>query len=169
VSDRWGRAVALGVVALAAKKNETFTFVHVSDKNTVWRFAINAPQGKVLAAMRPVLVAFINRAVTGPQPLQPVPQAAPNVPSTPWVADKLAKLAKLKVDGVLQEVTDRLPCRLDPTTTSFNSAGDLAAALQRAESAHAEHEKRIGRADSDWPAWYAECMVREQRGQELPV
>jgi len=70
---------------------------------------------------------------------------------------------------LLQEVTDRLPGRLDPITTSFNSAGDLAAALQRAESAHAEHKKRIGRADSDWRAWYAEHMVREQSGQELPV
>jgi hypothetical protein len=70
---------------------------------------------------------------------------------------------------LLQEVTDRLPGRLDPTTTSFNSAGDLAAALRRAESAHAEHEKRIGRADSDWPDWYAEYMVREQSGQELPA
>ncbi len=67
---------------------------------------------------------------------------------------------------LLQEVTDRLPGRLDPTTTSFNSAGDLATALHRAESAHAEHEKRIGRADSDW---YAEYMVREQSGQEVPV
>ena len=70
---------------------------------------------------------------------------------------------------LLQEVTDRRPGRLDPTTTSFNSAGDLAAALHRAESAHAEHEKRICRADSDWPDWYAEYMVREQSGQELPV
>jgi catechol 2,3-dioxygenase-like lactoylglutathione lyase family enzyme len=70
---------------------------------------------------------------------------------------------------LLQEVTDRLPGRVDPTTTSFNSAADLAAALRRAESAHGEHEKRIGRADSDWPDWYAEYMVREQSGQELPV
>jgi catechol 2,3-dioxygenase-like lactoylglutathione lyase family enzyme len=70
---------------------------------------------------------------------------------------------------LLQEVTNRLPGRLDPTTTSFNSAGDLAAALHRAESAHAEHEKRVGRADPDWPGWYAEYMVREQSGQELPV
>ena len=66
------------------------------------------------------------------------------------------------------EVTDRLPGRLDPTTTSFNSAGDLAAALRRAESAHGEHEKRIGKADPDWPDWYAEYMVGEQTGQELP-
>jgi catechol 2,3-dioxygenase-like lactoylglutathione lyase family enzyme len=70
---------------------------------------------------------------------------------------------------LLQEVTDRLPGRLDPTTTSFNSASDLAQALRRAAAAHGEHERRIRQADSDWPDWYAEYMVREQSGQELPV
>jgi hypothetical protein len=70
---------------------------------------------------------------------------------------------------LLREVTDRLPGRLDPTTTSFNSAGDLATALHRAESIHAEAEKRIGQADPDWPNRYAEYMVREQNGQEIPV
>jgi catechol 2,3-dioxygenase-like lactoylglutathione lyase family enzyme len=70
---------------------------------------------------------------------------------------------------LLQEVTNRLPGRLDPTTISFNSARDLAAALHRAESDHAEHEKRIGRTDADWPDWYAEFMVHEQDGQEPPV
>jgi catechol 2,3-dioxygenase-like lactoylglutathione lyase family enzyme len=70
---------------------------------------------------------------------------------------------------LLQEVTDRLPGRVDPSTTSFSSAGHLAAALRRAESAHGEHEKRIGRADPDWPDWYAEYMAREQSGQELPL
>ena len=70
---------------------------------------------------------------------------------------------------LLQEVTDRLPGRLDPNITSFNSAGDLAGALRRAASAHGEHEKRIGKADPDWPEWYAEYMVREQSGQELPA
>lgn len=70
---------------------------------------------------------------------------------------------------LLQEVTGRLPGRLDPTTTSFNSAGDLAPALHRAESAHAQHEKRIGRADSDWPDWYPEYMVRGRSGQEVLV
>jgi hypothetical protein len=68
---------------------------------------------------------------------------------------------------LLQEVTNRLLGRIDPTT-SFNSAGDLAVALHRAESADAEHENRIGRADSDWPDW-VEYMVREQSGQEVPV
>lgn len=70
---------------------------------------------------------------------------------------------------LLQQVTDRLPGRTDPTITSCNSAGDLAAALRRAESAHGEHEKRIGRADPDWADWYAEYLVREQNGQELPT
>ena len=69
---------------------------------------------------------------------------------------------------LLQEVTDRLPGRLDPTITSFNSVGDLARALRRAETAHGEHEKRIGKADPDWPDWYADYMVGEQSGQELP-
>ena len=70
---------------------------------------------------------------------------------------------------LLQEVTHRLPGRLDSNITSFNSASDLAEALRRAETAHGAHEKRIGKADPDWPDWYAEYMVREQTGQELPV
>jgi len=37
-----------------------------------------------------------------------------------------------------------------------------------AYNGHREHEKRIGQADANWPAWYAEYMVREQSGQELP-
>jgi hypothetical protein len=52
---------------------------------------------------------------------------------------------------------------------SFMSAAELADALRRAEAAHGEHEKRIGAADEDWPDWYAEYMVREQAGQELPT
>ncbi len=69
---------------------------------------------------------------------------------------------------LLQQVTDRLPGRVDPAITSFNSAGDLAGALRRAEAAHGEHEKGIGKADPDWPDWYARFMVAEQSGGELP-
>jgi catechol 2,3-dioxygenase-like lactoylglutathione lyase family enzyme len=69
---------------------------------------------------------------------------------------------------LLQEVTTRLPGRVDPAATSFSSAGDLAGALRRAASAHGAHEKRIGHADPNWPDWYAEYMVREQAGEELP-
>jgi catechol 2,3-dioxygenase-like lactoylglutathione lyase family enzyme len=69
---------------------------------------------------------------------------------------------------VLQEVTQRLPGRVDPATTGFSSAADLAGALRRAAAAHGEHEARTGREDPDWPSWYAEYMVREQAGAELP-
>jgi catechol 2,3-dioxygenase-like lactoylglutathione lyase family enzyme len=70
---------------------------------------------------------------------------------------------------LLQEITTRLPGRVDPAATSFASASDLAAALRRAAAAHGEHEKRTGQADENWPDWYAEYMVREQAGEELPT
>jgi hypothetical protein len=35
-------------------------------------------------------------------------------------------------------------------------------------SAHGEHEKRTGQHDADWPDWYAEYIVREQAGKQLP-
>jgi catechol 2,3-dioxygenase-like lactoylglutathione lyase family enzyme len=69
---------------------------------------------------------------------------------------------------VLQEVTTRLPGRIDPAATTFASADDLASALRRAAAAHGEHEARTGQEDPDWPVWYAEYMVREQAGIELP-
>jgi catechol 2,3-dioxygenase-like lactoylglutathione lyase family enzyme len=69
---------------------------------------------------------------------------------------------------VLQEITTRLPGRIDPAATSFASAADLASALRRAAAAHGEHEARTGQADANWPDWYAEYMVREQAGSELP-
>jgi catechol 2,3-dioxygenase-like lactoylglutathione lyase family enzyme len=69
---------------------------------------------------------------------------------------------------LLQEVTTRLPGRVDSDTTSFGSSSDLASALRRASAAHGEHEKRIGAADPNWPDWYAEYMVREQSGEKLP-
>ena len=70
---------------------------------------------------------------------------------------------------LLQEITARLPGRIDPAPTSFSSAGELAQALRRAAAAHGEHEARTGREDPDWPDWYAEYMVREQAGEELPA
>jgi catechol 2,3-dioxygenase-like lactoylglutathione lyase family enzyme len=70
---------------------------------------------------------------------------------------------------VLQEVTTRLPGRVDPGVTSFGSASDLARALRRAGAAHGQHEKRIGQADPNWPNWYAAYMVAEQAGTELPT
>jgi catechol 2,3-dioxygenase-like lactoylglutathione lyase family enzyme len=70
---------------------------------------------------------------------------------------------------LLQEVTTRLPGRIEAAETAFASTADLASALRRAAAAHGEHEKRIGAADPDWPDWYADYIVREQAGTELPA
>jgi catechol 2,3-dioxygenase-like lactoylglutathione lyase family enzyme len=69
---------------------------------------------------------------------------------------------------LFQEITTRLPGRIDPATTTFASANDLANAMRRASAAHGEHEKRIGAADANWPDWYAKYIVAEQAGSELP-
>jgi len=69
---------------------------------------------------------------------------------------------------LLQEVTTRLPGRIDATETTFASTNDLASALRRAEAAHGQHEQRTGQRDANWPAWYAAYMVAEQAGKELP-
>ncbi|WP_424630562.1 VOC family protein [Bradyrhizobium sp. SYSU BS000235] len=69
---------------------------------------------------------------------------------------------------LFQEITARLPGRVAADTT-FTSATDLAATLRRAATAHGEHEKKLGKHDDNWPEWYAEYMVREQSGNELPT
>jgi catechol 2,3-dioxygenase-like lactoylglutathione lyase family enzyme len=69
---------------------------------------------------------------------------------------------------IVQEVTRRLPGRIDPATTTFASANDLAGAMRRAAAAHGEHEKRNGHPDANWPDWYAAYMAAEQAGTELP-
>jgi catechol 2,3-dioxygenase-like lactoylglutathione lyase family enzyme len=68
---------------------------------------------------------------------------------------------------LFQEITARLPGRVDADTT-FVSSTELASALRRAAAAHGEHEKLIGRHDDDWPDWYADYMVKEQAGKPLP-
>jgi len=69
---------------------------------------------------------------------------------------------------LLQEVTTRLPGRIDPGPTTYASESDLSAAMRRASIAHGEHEKRTGEEDANWPDWYAKYMVAEQSGAELP-
>jgi len=44
----------------------------------------------------------------------------------------------------------------------------FAQAMIRAAKEHGQHEKQTGQADPNWPDWYAEYMVREQSGEELP-
>jgi hypothetical protein len=70
---------------------------------------------------------------------------------------------------LLQEITARLPGRIDSDETSFASVTDLANALRRAAAAHGEHEVRTGQHDENWPDWYAYYMVAEQAGKELPL
>jgi len=69
---------------------------------------------------------------------------------------------------LLQEITTRLPGRIDSAATTFTSVSDLSSALRRAEAAHGEHEKRTGERDANWPDWYARYMAAEQAGTELP-
>ena len=69
---------------------------------------------------------------------------------------------------LFQEITTRLPGRIDDAATTFASTNDLASAFRRAEAAHGEHEKRTGQRDANWPDWYAAYMVAEQSGKELP-
>jgi catechol 2,3-dioxygenase-like lactoylglutathione lyase family enzyme len=78
---------------------------------------------------------------------------------------------------LVQEVTTRLPGRVDAAAPAFASTADLASALRRAEAAHAEYHKRTGRShlfhhsgqDEDWPAWYAAYLAAEQAGTDLPT
>lgn len=70
---------------------------------------------------------------------------------------------------IFQELTTRLPGRIDSGVTSFASTNDLIGALKRAATAHGEHEARTGgQRDENWPEWYAAYMVAEQSGKELP-
>jgi hypothetical protein len=52
---------------------------------------------------------------------------------------------------LFQEITERLPGRVDADRTAFASSTELASALRRAATAHGEYEKRTGQHDADWP------------------
>jgi catechol 2,3-dioxygenase-like lactoylglutathione lyase family enzyme len=70
---------------------------------------------------------------------------------------------------LFQEVTARLPGRVEGETT-FPSSAEIASALRRAAAAHGEHEKRNGgQHDVNWPDWYAEYIAKEQAGEPLPL
>ncbi|MEV6094981.1 VOC family protein [Nocardia sp. NPDC051981] len=70
---------------------------------------------------------------------------------------------------LLQEVTTRIPGRVEATETSYATTSDLVEALKRAAAAHGEHEARNGgEYDAAWPEWYATYMVAEHHGEQLP-
>ena len=68
---------------------------------------------------------------------------------------------------LLQEVTTRLPGRIDPARLR-SLRRTIWRALPAAEAAHGEHEKRTGQRDENWPEWYAAYIAAEQAGKELP-
>jgi hypothetical protein len=41
---------------------------------------------------------------------------------------------------------------------------ELARLLREAEQAHAAYEKELGQRDEDWPAWYADYILRRLEG-----
>src|SRR5258705_4859996 len=57
---------------------------------------------------------------------------------------------------LFQEVTARLPGRVDASDTTFTSSTELAAALRHAAAAHGQHEKRTGGDGANRPDWYAD-------------
>jgi catechol 2,3-dioxygenase-like lactoylglutathione lyase family enzyme len=67
---------------------------------------------------------------------------------------------------IVQEVTRRLPGRINPAWTTFASANDLASAIRRAAAAHGEPKERNGQRGGNWPDWYAAYMAAEQAGTE---
>jgi len=100
------RVLAVGVFALAAKKNETYTYVHISDQNTVWSFATKSSQGNVVKVWQPILNAWNNRE--GAQAARTSPSPTPTTPPPPTgpalsVADELKKLGELKDSGLLSD------------------------------------------------------------------
>jgi catechol 2,3-dioxygenase-like lactoylglutathione lyase family enzyme len=69
---------------------------------------------------------------------------------------------------LLQEVTVRLPGRVE-LQAAFASSAELASALRRAASAHDKREIRNdGKSDANWSDWCAEYIVHEQSGKDLP-
>lgn len=67
---------------------------------------------------------------------------------------------------LLQEVTNRLPGRVDPGPTPFPPT-DLSSGL-RAQPPPKANTKLIGQEEPDWPDRYAHYMVSEQTGTRPP-
>ena len=69
---------------------------------------------------------------------------------------------------LFQEITNRLPGRVDGETAVFSSPTELARALERAAAAHGVHEAKTGQHDVNWPEWYAQYIFSEHLGRTLP-
>ena len=108
---------------------------------------------------------------------RPVPMSARSstsartVRSAAWIPSTRSYFSRATFsdpDGnawLLQEITTRLPGRVDPRRDVVRlreRAGECD--VRRAATAHGEHEQRTGERDENWPAWYAEYMVADQAG-----
>ena len=60
---------------------------------------------------------------------------------------------------LLQEIQERLPGRATQQPVNGRTTEILLDALKNAAIAHGAHEKELGKADPDWPEWYARHMT----------
>jgi len=44
---------------------------------------------------------------------------------------------------------------------------ELAMLLREAEAEHANYEKTVGRADADWPSWYARYILEKLERDDI--
>ena len=98
------------------------------------------------------------------------PGSAVRIPSVAATARSPRSATRTATAGCSRRSPRDCPGRVDANATTFTSSAELAGALRRAAAAHGEHEKRTGgQRDADWPDWYAEYIVAEQAGKELPT
>jgi len=55
--------------------------------------------------------------------------------------------------------------RLEVVVIPVSDVDGLADALRRAKAAHGKYEEETGKADPDWPEWYARYLADEASGQ----
>ena len=130
---------------------------------------INAARGELVA--RGVEVSGVFQAVTPGAQFQPVGNSGrvsgPALDHASY--SSFATFSDPDGNGwLLQEITTRLPGRIEAEATTYASPNDLAEALRRAEAAHGQHEAMMGQSDKNWPDWYANFMTSEQHGTEFP-
>ena len=129
-----------------------------------------APACKELVA-RGIEVSDVFHAVTPGAQFQPVDDNGRVSGPAPDHASYSSFATFSDPDGngwLLQEITTRLPGRIEADATTYASPNDLADALRRAEAAHSQHEAMMGQSDKNWPDWYADFMTSEQHGTRFP-
>jgi catechol 2,3-dioxygenase-like lactoylglutathione lyase family enzyme len=125
----------------------------------------------VVSDIEAVRADLIARGATVSEIIHRLPGEAPSKGRDPMRRSYASFATFSDPDGnewLLQEVTARLPGRVDGGLTSFTSLAELISALRRAETAHGVYEQRLGQRDAEWPDWYARYIIAEQAGTPLP-